>query len=204
MVENLSLIRLAIALGLMSYAAVSDWKTRKAANWIWMVMGGIGMVLLLIDLLYYDSMSDASLLLVDGSLILDQSGVYNWAYYLIFIPIGIFFFDVFWDREPVYHEGKIEVLPLILYAIAFSSMAIMVYIEGFTDIIMVLLSVPILIIVFIIFYYARLIHGGADAKAFMALAILFPYYPVIFDFPLIEGPNVFALNVAFPFSPSPS
>ena len=199
MVENISLIRLGIALALMLYAAVLDWKTRRVANWVWMLMGSIAMALLFFELLYFDTVAGSTLLTVDGNSI---SGfeLAQPAIYLIFIPIGIFFFDVFWDREPVYHEGKINFLPILLYAIAFISMALMVYYAGLDNRTMALLAIPIMILVFILFYYLRLIHGGADAKAFMALAIMFPYYPIIQGFPLIEGPAVSGLNIAFPFA----
>ena len=195
----LTLTRLAIALALMSYAAILDWRTRRVANWVWMLMGSIAMALLFFELLYFDTVAGSTILTVDGNPItgfeLTQPAIY-----LIFIPIGIFFFDVFWDREPVYHEGKINFLPIVLYAIGFISMALMVIYAGLDNRTMALLAIPIMILVFIIFYYARLIHGGADAKAFMALAILFPYYPIIQGFPLIEGPGVLGLNIAFPFA----
>ena len=199
MIENLSLIRLGIALALMSYAAVLDWRTRRVANWVWMLMGSIAIALLFLELLYWDMVAGSPILTVEGNSItgfeLTQPAIY-----LIFIPICIFFFDVFWDRKPVYHEGKINFLPILLYAIAFISMALMVHYAGLDNRTMALLAIPVMIIVFTIFYYARLIHGGADAKAFMALAILFPYYPIIQGFPLIEGPAVSGLSIAFPFA----
>ena len=38
-----------------------------------------------------------------------------------------------------------------------------------------------------IFFQLRLIFGGADAKAMMALAILVPLEPSIFDFPMLSS-----------------
>ena len=151
----LSLTRLAIALALMSYAAVLDWRTRRVANWVWILMGSIAMALLFLELLYWDIIAGSSVLTVGGNSITGFQ-VTEPAIYLIFIPIGIFFFDVFWDREPVYHEGKINILPIILYAIAFISMALMVQYAGLDNRTMALLSIPIMILVFIIFYYAFL------------------------------------------------
>jgi len=194
----LSLTRLAIALALMSYAAILDWRTRRVANWVWMLMGSIAMALLFFELLSADGYFSGAVYSVHGNLLFEMYQPPS--VFLIFIPISILFFDVFWDREPVYHEGKINFLPIVLYGIAFISMALMVYYAGIDNRTMALLAIPIMIIVFTIFYYARLIHGGADAKAFMALAILFPYYPIVQSFPLIEGPAVQGLNIAFPFA----
>ncbi len=200
MEEILSLTRLAIVLALMSYAAILDWRTRRVANWVWMLMGLLGMGLMFIELLYYDNAAGISIMSIYGSTITGQMSIHQPALFLVFIPIGIFFFDVFWDREPVYHKGKINFLPILLYIVAFLAMAIIVYLEGTTEITMLILSVPVMILVFIIFYYARLIHGGADAKAFMALAIMFPYYPVLRGLPLIDMPVIQGMNLVFPFA----
>ena len=144
MVEDLSLIRLAIAIVLMSYAAISDWKTRKAANWIWMVMGGLGMILLAYELSFSDIFAGVTLNTM-GDSIMNTRSFYKPVFFLIFIPIGIFFYDVFWDRELVYHQGKFNLLPIILYAIGFIAMALLVYYEGFTEATMTLLTIPIML-----------------------------------------------------------
>jgi preflagellin peptidase FlaK len=50
-----------------------------------------------------------------------------------------------------------------------------------------LIFIPIMIILIYIFFQLRLIFGGADAKAIMALAILVPLKPSIFIFPLWDS-----------------
>jgi len=52
------------------------------------------------------------------------------------------------------------------------------------DKIFYLLFIPIMIILIYVFFQLRLISGGADAKAIMALAILVPLEPSIIEFPL--------------------
>jgi preflagellin peptidase FlaK len=47
-----------------------------------------------------------------------------------------------------------------------------------------LLFIPIMIMFMFVLFNLRLIFGGADAKAIMALAILAPIHPKIIDFPL--------------------
>jgi len=52
---------------------------------------------------------------------------------------------------------------------------------------MYLLFVPIMIILMYILFQMRLIFGGADAKALMALALLAPAHPIIGNFPLWQS-----------------
>jgi preflagellin peptidase FlaK len=67
-----------------------------------------------------------------------------------------------------------------------------------------LVTVPTLILILYALYAARLIHGGADAKAIMSLALLFPYYP---DLSWTGIPNpmggtltLVLMKMAFPFA----
>jgi len=55
------------------------------------------------------------------------------------------------------------------------------------DKIFYLIFIPIMIALMYIFFQLRLIFGGADAKAMMALAILVPLEPSIFEFPLLSS-----------------
>ena len=47
-----------------------------------------------------------------------------------------------------------------------------------------LFFIPIMIFLFYVFFQFRLIFGGADAKALMAIAILAPIKPSILQFPI--------------------
>ena len=104
----LDLLRLFIGLIILSYASYTDLKTRKASNINWLVMGGIGGILLVVQ--YF------------------TVGFGTQINYLIFIPI----------------------------------MIALVY----------------------VLFQLRLIFGGADAKALMAIAILVPLAPAISQLPL--------------------
>jgi preflagellin peptidase FlaK len=96
----LSVLRLITGAGILTYASYTDIKTRRASNYLWVIMGVIGAVLLLVQYL--------------------TIGFDN-IWYLVFIPIMI----------------------LLMYA----------------------------------FFQMRLLFGGADAKALMAIAILVPIQP---------------------------
>ena len=172
MEEILSLTRLAIALALMSYAAVLDWRTRRVANWVWMLMGSLGLILLAIEMLHSDNT-----LGLTGDI---------WPYFLIFIPIIVLFIEPF--REVGYEVKGIDMVSIILGLIGLMGALALLYLEGTTRPVIILLSIPVMMLFFILFYYVGLIHGGADAKAFIVLAILFPVYPVIQGLPLIKYP----------------
>lgn len=103
----LSVIRLITGAGILVYASYTDIKTRRAANYLWVIMGAIGAILLVVQYL--------------------TIGFEN-IWYFVFIPIMI----------------------LLMYA----------------------------------FFQMRLLFGGADAKALMAIAILLPIQPSIGTFPI--------------------
>ena len=116
-VTLLDTIRFAAGVGILAYASYTDIKTRRAPNMLWIVLGGLGVVLL-------------------GAEFFLTTRFIDYAIYLIFIPIII---------------G-------IVY----------------------------------VFFQLRLIFGGADAKAIMAIAILVPFQPFFHGFPLFFSPMPFS------------
>ena len=189
--ELLSLVRLGTALIFMTAASVMDWRTRRVPNKVWIALGLIGMAILLIEMLF----SETTTYFVSEK-------TYNFNHFLIFIPIAILFFDTFWDREPVYDEGKVNPVPVVLYAIAVIAALSLVVLEGTTLVVAQLLSIPVLMAVFILFYYLGVVRGGADAKALLALALMFPLYPIIGNLPFISYPadSADVLQMTFPFT----
>jgi len=78
----------------------------------------------------------------------------------------------------------------MLWVIMGSVGAILLVIQYLTigfDNIFYLIFIPIMIVLMYIFFQLRLIFGGADAKAIMALAILVPLEPSIFEFPMLNS-----------------
>lgn len=108
--QYLNIIRLFVGIGILLYASYTDFKTRKAPNILWIIIGIIGIFLIIFEffIVGYDNMIS-----------------------LFFIPIMI----------------------LIIY----------------------------FLFQFLPFF------GGADVKALMSLAILVPYQPYFFIFPIVES-----------------
>jgi len=162
----ISVLKVAIAFIVLAIAARADWRTREASDLYWMAIGGAGMVFL------------AAQMLLDGA---------NIAYLAILAPIAWFFLDIFWDRKGMFEDG-ISPLPLGLYAMAFGLLAVMIYQYNADLYFWKLMIVPMMFLIFILLYQFDIIKGGADAKALIALSIMFPLYPIIEPLPLIDLP----------------
>jgi preflagellin peptidase FlaK len=72
----------------------------------------------------------------------------------------------------------------ILMALVGGILLILQYVEGGYPNIYYLFFIPLMIGMMYLFFQMRLLFGGADAKALMALAILIPIQPNIGEFPL--------------------
>jgi preflagellin peptidase FlaK len=58
-----------------------------------------------------------------------------------------------------------------------------------------MLTVPLLIVFFFVMYQLDVIKGGADAKALIALSLLFPAYPELAGLPVLELNDPASLNI---------
>ena len=162
-----SLLKVALSFAVLLLASKADWKTREASDMYWIALGLAGMAFL------------AAQLFLDAA---------EPMYYLILLPIAVLFLDIFWDRKGIFEDG-VQAIPLLLYIIAFGVLAWLV-LENYDDLYLWgLMLVPIMFIVFILLYQFDIIKGGADAKALIALAIMFPLYPVMDGLPLISLPT---------------
>jgi preflagellin peptidase FlaK len=176
-------MRLAIGLFFLIIASAQDLRKRRVDDIVWVVMGTLGIILIIIQL------------------ILDNAQL---EYYLVLVPILVLFFDIFWDREPLYEDGEIRFvpLPILFYVIAFL-VIIWLFVTFNTDhYFLKLFTVPVMILISYGLYYSGLIKGGADAKALICIAILVPLYPILNGFPLIglEGQFLDITSILFPFA----
>ncbi|HSV42441.1 MAG TPA: A24 family peptidase C-terminal domain-containing protein [Methanomassiliicoccales archaeon] len=172
----LPIVRIALALIILSMASYSDWRTRMASDMYWVAMGGAGLALL------------ASYIITAG---IDP------LYLLFLIPIGWFFLDMLWDREDV--QGPLRFLPMVMYVASLATTAFIVYLFWGQSFFWELVSIPVMFVIYYLLYIVDIIKGGANAKALMALSLLVPMYPVIGPFPLVALPSELSQYV-MPFS----
>ncbi|MFQ6127596.1 MAG: A24 family peptidase C-terminal domain-containing protein [Thermoplasmata archaeon] len=184
--EELDVLRLILGLFFLTYGSISDLRTRRVSNIVWIFMGLFAILVLVAQML------------------LEGYSVYH---HLIVVPVAILYFDVFWERESVFKRStsRLRVAVILLYLLALAIIAFQSYHffrmggEELTRFLQ-FLTIPVMILVAYAFYVLGLLRGGADAKAFMAIALLVPIYPVVYQLPIIgwTEPNTF--SIAFPFA----
>jgi preflagellin peptidase FlaK len=180
-VQEIDLARVAAVLIFFVFASISDWRTRKVGNITWIILGAIAFGLFWLDL--------------RNAPLISQS---------LLLPTLFLFIDIFWDRKK-----EIKTLTgsvgAILYVLSFSWVAYVAYsvLSGATewneDISGPMVAFA-MVVVFELFYMLDVIKGGADAKAVICLAVLFPWYPdVVNGLPLIN-PTYAAIPDFFTFA----
>ncbi len=153
--------RFIVGLLFLLIASIKDLKTRRVPNELWIVMGSIAMGILFVELLLMDV---------------------SWMHFLIFIPIGVLFSEAFIDRPPIYKEGKLNFLVLGWLMLPIIVFTYMLNVLAGSLTFWALAMIPAIMLFAFGMYFFYIIHGGADAKAIITLAVLVPFYP---DLPYI-------------------
>ncbi len=175
--EWLDLSRLVVALVVLVAASYSDWRTRLASDLYWLFMGGVGLLLIVLEIVIAE---------VDSS------------YLLFLLPLGIVFFDIFWERKGIIEDG-LNILPLALYVVVGVTLAYLFINLSDETLFWQMTDVLIRFVIIILLYQLDIIKGGADAKALIALSVMFPVYPMIAPLPLIPVSSELFMLI-FPFS----
>jgi len=175
--DVIPIVKVAVSCLVLLLASLSDWKTRMASDSFWIVLGGFGILFLALKMT-----SDGVSLL----------------YLLFLVPLAVIFFDTFWDRKGMFEDGMNPV-PIGVYLAAFVILGALIGMFWQSAYLWELMTILVMFAIIILLYQFNMIKGGADAKALMALSIVFPVYPVIDSLPLISIP-VDVAQYAFPFS----
>jgi preflagellin peptidase FlaK len=174
--ELISIAALSGAAVTLCYASVLDVRTRRVPNQFWIMLSLLGAALIPLRILT------------------DEESI---EFLLVLVPIGAILSDVYHDVEG--DSAFARSLPALKYGVALASTVSLGILWIDDAYFQPLLAVPILMMVFVVMYILDIIKGGADAKALMALAILFPTAPVLWGFPLIS-PEYETMEVLFPFA----
>ena len=173
--EAIAAIQLTAAVAVLGYASVLDLRTRRAPNALWIALSTLGVVLLPIRIVVDDEPIE---------------------YAIILIPVLAILADVFWDESG--NSALSRFVPAAKYGVAIIATFLLAAAWINEAYFQPLLAVPIVMMVIVLMYMLDLIRGGADAKALISLAVLFPVYPLIASFPLVSADE--AMQTVFPFA----
>jgi len=162
----LDVIRVFAGGGLLLLTAVGDIETRIARNLNWLGLGLLAITLLVIEAM------------VRGFPLWSLAGIPFAAVLFLYavdehIP-DLRTEDGAWDHRGLVIFGGTGFI--FLLGLSLSSMDILI---SDTILPVNMLVIPIVVLIGYGLYYSRILHGGADAKAFMCIALLHPIYPVV-------------------------
>jgi preflagellin peptidase FlaK len=151
-----------IALAVLVSASVSDWRRREAGDIHWAILMAMGCVLFALRLIDADAAPAA---------------------YLSVVSMALMAVDLLWDRDT---DARID---LALYVSIIVTTVVSAFALRDTDLLWTYVSMPVMYLVMNTFYYTGIVKGGADAKAIISVAFVYPSYPVFGDIPLIDIPS---------------
>ncbi len=156
--QYLSIIRFVIGLSFLLVASISDIKTRRVSDVLWIIMSVVASSILAMHL------------------ILEGVG---WRYYLIFIPVVVLLSYAFVEIPELYTEKGLNPISMIWLTIPLISSAYQIHHLNQDIFFWSLMVIPVTMVFVFVLYYFSVIYGGADAKAVLVIAILVPFYPEI-------------------------
>lgn len=173
----LELGRIVCGVLMLGVASYTDFRSRKVPDDIWMVASVVAFIFIAGEIL----LSGVSLL-----------------YLLVLVPIVALLLDVL-DYYEILEKriGRDLFWPAMAAGLA-ATVALLALIPWDARLLS-LLMVPGFILLAYLFYATRLLHGGGDAKAFVAIAMLHPLWPSFMALPLVQPTSRIAVAAPYGF-----
>lgn len=178
-----SLARIVVGGAVLLYAARSDMLTRRVGDWCWWLFLGAGIAIL------------EAQLIAEGESIL---------YLLTPFYLAVFFFSLWYEGEVLGDDIKrrdtavvavmLNIGAFTIYGLQLTQGADISKPAGLRHV--QLLTIPVMMLIAYLLYRTQLLSGGADAKAFLSLAVLVPFYPGAL-LGILDPPSVFLIVCPF-------
>ena len=187
--------RFLLGAAVLAYAARSDLLTRRVGDWCWYAFLVAGLVILEIELLFW---GESPLFLLTP-------------FYVV-----VFFFTLWYEGEIMGDNVRRQNSFIVAGALNFGAIVILGAQlatgpldafendgAGFRHVQLVM--VPFMMLIAYMLYRTQLLSGGADAKAFLAMAVLVPFFPdpllgAVSADTLLAPPGVFLVICPFVLS----
>lgn len=167
---------LAVSAAVLCAASYLDWRTRRVNNKFWILLSVIAMALLVARIFVDDAPLE---------------------YLLILVPVLAILADIYLDLGE--NSSLSGIISIIEYSSAIVAVICLGYLWADDEYFVHLMTVPVMMLIVVLLYAFDIVRGGADAKALVALSIMFPFHPSVASFPLIE-PQYSVSEIMFPFS----
>lgn len=163
-----------MGLGFLVVAAAMDWRHRIVKDFVWIALGAIALGFVEVDLVLQNAAAFLHFMTAATAI----------------LYFGVFFGEPMWAEEGF----RIRAGRLLLYLSAPILLGLS-WVASTDDaaraLLYRLLTMPAMIVIAHGLYEFGMLRGGADAKAVMALALLFPgIYPHLDSLPLLRPPAV--------------
>jgi len=181
--DAFSMARLALGAAVLLYAVRSDVLTRRVTDACWWLFLGAGIFILEAQLVFEGE--DPLYLL---------SPFYIAVFFLTLWFEGEVLGDHVKTKDSLAVAGLLNAAAITIYLIQVLKGAEIDDLAGLRH--LQLLSIPVMMLVAYGLYRTQLLSGGADAKAFLSLAVLVPFYPAP-QFDILGIPTVFLIICPF-------
>ncbi len=180
----IDILRLVLGLGFLIYGALQDIRTRRAKNPIWLAMGSLGLLFLTLEMV------------LDGR---------DAQYYLVLpLLVCLFAYAFIEFTEGKKTDWQKGVIPWPVYSAALAFSAALALLAGvqleFSLFYYKLAGTAIFLAIIYLLYMLRLLTGGGDARAMLAITLMMPFYPGFMDFPFLLPGDPHSRVILYPLS----